>query len=94
MPDGAAHPVARPLLFVFWALVFWGTLTALAVVWRTVEIGLGDTLRLMMFGTPGVPAALGRFSLVCAVLAVLTWAAVAWVLLRRRRAEREGGGWR
>jgi hypothetical protein len=78
------HPFARPLLFMLWALVFWGTLTLLSMGWRTVEIGLGDTLRLMLFGTPTVHPMLGRFSLVCAVIALGTWTAVAWVLLRGR----------
>ena len=80
-----AHPVARPLLFMLWALVLWGTLTLVSMAWRTVEIGLADTLRLMLFGTPTVNPALGRFSLVCAVIALGTWTAVAWVLLRGGR---------
>ena len=85
--DGARHSVARPLLFVLWALVFWGTLTAIAIAWRALEVGLGDTLRLLLFGTPTVSPALGRFSLVCAVLAVGTWATVLWIVLRGRYRE-------
>jgi hypothetical protein len=71
---------------MLWALVFWGTLTLVSMAWRTVEIGLGDTLRLMLFGTPAVNPTLSRFSLFCAVVALGTWTAVAWVLLRGRPA--------
>ena len=85
MPDsGGGHPVARPVLFALWALVFWGTLTLFSMAWRSFEIGLGDTLRLMLFGTPGVSPALGRFSLVCAVIALAAWATLAFALLRGR----------
>jgi hypothetical protein len=96
VPDSAgSHPLARSLLLVFWAMVFWGTLSALAIAWRTVEIGLGTTLRLLLFGTPSVPPALGRFSLVCAVLAVATWTTVAWIVLRGRRdVPEETRAWR
>ena len=69
-----------------WALVFWGTLTLLAMAWRTIEIGLTATLRLMLVGTPSVPSALGRFSLVCAVVAAATWTTVALILVRGRRS--------
>ena len=81
MPDdGRAHPLARSVLFMLWAFVFWGTLTLVAIAWRTFEIGLFDTLRRLLFGTPGVPPTLGRFSLVCAVVALATWTTVAWML--------------
>ena len=83
--DGRAHPLARRVLFMLWALVFWGTLTLVSIAWRTVEIGLGGTLRLMLFGTPGVPPTLGRFSLFCAVIALATWTTVGWMLVRGRR---------
>jgi hypothetical protein len=74
------------MLFMLWALVFWGTLTAIAFAWRAVEIGLAAALRMMLCGTPDVPPALGRFSLVCAVVAVAAWATMAAMLLRSRRA--------
>jgi hypothetical protein len=41
---------------------------------------------LMLFGTPAVNPTLSRFSLFCAVVALGTWTAVAWVLLRGRPA--------
>ncbi len=75
---------------MLWALVFWGTLTLVSIVWRSAEFGLGDTLRRMLFGTAQASPALGRFSLVCAVLALATWTSVAWLLVRGRSAgERE-----
>ena len=89
MPDSAGgSALARPLLFAFWALVFWGTLTLVSLAYRAIEIGLGSTLRLMLFGTPSVSPTLGRFSLVCAVIALATWTTVAWILVRGRQDPR------
>ena len=84
--SGRAHPLARPVMFVLWALVFWGTLTAISIAWRAIEVGPGDALRLLLFGTPNVSPALGRFSLACALVAVATWATVLGMLLRGRRS--------
>jgi hypothetical protein len=93
VPDsGRGHPLGRSLLLLFWALVFWGTLTAVAMAWRTVESGLADTVRRLICGAPNVTPALGRFSLVCAVIAVCTWTTVAFMLLRKRRLEESENG--
>jgi hypothetical protein len=87
VPDSGRHPLGRPLLLLFWALVFWGTLMALAIAWQIVDGGLADTLRRMISGAPNVSPTLGRFSLACAVIALCTWTTVAWMLVRSRRLE-------
>ena len=36
--------LGRPALLVVWAGVFWGTLVAFSLVFRAMEVGLGETL--------------------------------------------------
>jgi hypothetical protein len=79
---------------MLWTLVFWGTLVAGAIVWRSVEIGPAAAILLLVEGTPTVPPALGRFSLVCAVVAVAVWTAVTVLLVKRRSAPEGEGPWR
>ncbi len=99
MPDntpedgGRGHAIARPVLFMLWTLVFWGTLVAGAIVWRSVEMGPAAVLRVLIAGTPTVPPALGRFSLACAVVAVSVWTTVAIIVVRRRRGAVEDDPW-
>jgi hypothetical protein len=74
------HPVLRALLLVGWTLVFWGTLVAAAVAWRSVEMGPAAAVRLVLQGG----REWGWISLGCAALAVVVWTAVgAWVVRRR-----------
>ena len=84
--SGRGHPIARALLFMMWTRVFWGTLIAVSFVWRSVELGPSAALRMLIVGTPGVPPSLGRFSLVCAVIAVAVWTTVAVLLVKSRKA--------
>jgi hypothetical protein len=91
--DRRGHPIARPVLFMLWTLVFWGTVVAGAIVWRSVEMGPAAVLRVLIVGTPTVPPTLGRFSLACAVVAVAVWTTVAILLVKRRRAAEEDDPW-
>ena len=63
-----------------WTLVFWGTLVAGAVAWRSVEMGPAAAVRLAIEGA-------GRewawISLGCAALAAVVWTAVGALVLRR-----------
>jgi hypothetical protein len=90
---GRGHPVARPVLFMLWTFVFWGTLVAGAIVWRSLESGPAAVLRTLMVGTPTVPPTLGRFSLGCAVVAVGVWTTVAVLVIKRRKAQPGDDPW-
>ena len=89
--SGRGHPVARPVLFFLWTLVFWGTLVAGAVAWRSVEMGLAAAVRTLLAGTSAVSPVWGWISLASAVFAVAVWTAVGILLARRHLtvAERE-----
>jgi hypothetical protein len=75
------HPVVRTLMLIGWTLVFWGTLVAAAMAWRSVELGPAVAFRVALddAGRDG-----GWISLSCAGLAVVVWTAVGVLLVRRR----------
>jgi len=78
---GGDRPVARALLLIAWALVFWGTLVAGAMAWRSVEMGPSAAARLAL---DGAGREWGWIHLSCAGLAVVTWTAAGALLVRRR----------
>ena len=65
--------VGRPLLVVFWALVFWGTLYAAAFLHAAFEDGPRAALERVLSG-PDV--GVGFVNLALAALAVLVWGLV------------------
>jgi hypothetical protein len=86
------HPFGRALLFILWTLVFWGTLVAVSLVWRSVEVGPADAVRMLVVARPGVSPTLGRLSLLCAAAAVAVWTTVAVFFVKGRKgASRDDG---
>ena len=79
------HTVLRALMLVGWTLVFWGTLVAGAVAWRSVEIGPAAAVRLVLQGSGHE---WGWVSLGCAALAIVVWTAVGALVVRRYRQGR------
>lgn len=77
---------------MLWTLVFWGTLVAVSLVWRSVELGPGDAIRMLVTARPGVSPTLGRLSLFCAVVAVAVWTTMAIFFVKSRKdASRDDG---
>jgi hypothetical protein len=70
---------------IAWALVFWGTLVAGAIAWRSVELGPATAIGRLVSGTGTVPPAIGWVNLTCAVIAVAVWTTLATLLVKRRR---------
>jgi hypothetical protein len=83
--DVLVFAVARPLLFVFWALVLWGTFVAIAIAWTILTRGPAAAVHATLDRTG--QGALGMANLGLAILAVSVWIVV--LLLARRR--RQGG---
>lgn len=83
--SGRSYPLARPLLFIAWALVFWGTLVAGAIAWRSVELGPATAVGQLVSGRGTAPAAVGWVNLACAVFAVSVWTTLAVLLVKGRR---------
>jgi hypothetical protein len=81
--SGRSYPLARPLLLIGWALVFWGTLVAGAIAWRSVELGPATAIGRIVSdtGPPGV----GWVNLACAVFAVSVWTTLAILVVKRQR---------
>lgn len=77
--------MARALLLIAWALVFWGTLVAGATAWRSVELGPATAVGRLVSGTSTAPPAIGWVNLTCAVFAVAVWTTLAVLLVKRRR---------
>jgi hypothetical protein len=78
--DFFIYVVARPLMFVAWALVFWGTAIALASVFVLATRGPGAALAVLVPHT-----ALDLLNSGLAVVAMIVWLAVAVVASGRRR---------
>jgi hypothetical protein len=78
-PD-RGHPVVRTLMLIGWTFVFWGTVVAGAMAWRSVEVGDAAAFRMALAGAGGD---WGWISLSCAGLAVVVWTAVGVLLVRR-----------
>jgi hypothetical protein len=81
--DVLIFAVGRPLLFVFWALILWGTFVAAALAWTSFWRGPVEAIRATLDGS----GFLGMANLGLAVLAVTVWIIV--VILARRG--RQGG---
>jgi hypothetical protein len=64
----------RPLVFAFWAGVFWGTLLDLALLWVAVTQGPGTALRLLT--RPSAAPLAAALNLGLALLAVVVWAGI------------------
>lgn len=71
----------RPLLFVFWTLVVWGTVYAAVFLFAVLADGPRAAVAR---ATAGPDGAVGVANLAVAVLAVGTWSVVGALLLRRR----------
>ena len=72
--------VVRPLLFVFWSLVLWGTFVAAALLWTALTGGPAAAMAAIL--NRELSPALGGANLGLAVLAVAVWVVV--VVLARR----------
>jgi hypothetical protein len=83
--SGRSYALARPLLLIAWALVFWGTLVAGAIVWKSVELGPATAIGRLVSGTSTGPPTVGYVNLACAVFAVAAWTTLAVLLVKRRR---------
>jgi hypothetical protein len=65
----------RPLLFVLWSFVFWGTLVWVALLLKVVRDGFGPAVESL---TPRDPTpALALVNLVCGALAPVVWVLLA-----------------
>jgi hypothetical protein len=65
--------IARPLLFVFWIFVLWGTPYAMALVYATVVEGPHPLERALSGRDP----MLGGVNLIAAALAVVVWGTIS-----------------
>ena len=77
--------VGRPLLFVFWAMVLWGTFYDLVLLHAVFEHGIYGAFSRALSGTDKTAA---MANLLSALLAVLVWTSVAvlvWWSARERR---------
>ena len=84
--DFLVAAVVRPLMFVFWSLVFWGTFWCALFVWRVFSAGWATALRI---ATPSGHEAWGHANLGTALLALVVWSTVAALVLATRRRPRE-----
>jgi hypothetical protein len=75
--------VGRPVLFVVWAGVFWGTLIALSLFLSAMEVGPGETLSRLL--PRGHVTAWDYLNAGAVLLALAAWAVVATVLVVNRR---------
>lgn len=76
-----ARYVGRPLLFVFWTLVVWGTVYAVLFAFAVVTDGPGDALAR---ATTGPDRAFGIANLTLASVAILVWITVGVAVARVR----------
>jgi hypothetical protein len=76
--------IVRPLLFVVWALVAWGTFYFAVFAYAAIVDGPGPALRRALGGSD--PLA-GRVNVGLAILAVVVWSVVALAVRARRRAQ-------
>jgi len=81
--DLVTQSVVRPLLFVLWSLVIWGTLVGLAFVYAALTRGPAAVVRAVL--PPSTGGIWGGLNLALAVGAVAVWIVVAIAVLRRRR---------
>ena len=80
----ALSVIVRPLLFVFWSLVLWGTFYGAALLYAVVREGPTAAVARALGGNDALAA---RANLALVGLAVLVWTAVALVV-RAHRARR------
>ena len=80
--DLLVYAVVRPLMFIGWALVFWGTAIGLASLWVLVTHGPGAALASLAPRTT-----LDVVNAALAALAVVVWIVVVVLATARRRAE-------
>lgn len=78
--DVLVYVVGRPLMFIAWMLVFWGTAVALAAVYLLATRGMSALKTVLV---PRTPLDLANVAL--AVIATIVWIAV---LVVGRRASR------
>jgi hypothetical protein len=78
--DIFVYAVARPLMFIGWALVFWGTAIGVAGLWALVTRGPSAALAALAPRTP-----LDAVNDGLAVVALVVWILVAVVAAGRRR---------
>jgi hypothetical protein len=81
--DLLVYAVGRPMMFLAWALVFWGTAVALAALYVVVARGPAAAMDLLLPRTP-----LDLVNAALAAVAVIVW--IAAIILLNRRPAREG----
>ena len=77
-----AAVVGRPLMFVAWVLILWGTLYGVALAYAIATAGLGAWQRALSGGD----RLGGLLSVLSAAAAVVVWSALAILWLVRRRS--------
>jgi hypothetical protein len=84
--DVLVYVVARPLMFIAWALVLWGNAVALAALYVLVTRGPATAADLLLPRTP-----LGLVNAALAAVALLVWIAAIVVSSRRGSAAPAAG---
>lgn len=80
--------VVRPLLFAAWCFVLWGTLLAVLVAFKVLEVGVGGAIRAALGAGSGPYAWANALAI---ALALMVWTTVVWLWLLSRRRARTGG---
>ncbi len=80
--DLLVYAVGRPLLLVFWCLVFWGTAYGLVLLYGAATEGLTVTAQRALSGRDPIA---GIANLALAGLAAAVWMLVGAALLTQRR---------
>jgi putative flippase GtrA len=75
--------LARPLLFAAWCFVIWGTLLAVLVAFKSLEVGVGAALRAAV-GGGSVPYSWANALAI--TLALVVWPTVVCLHLLSRRS--------
>ncbi len=83
--DFLIYVVGRPLMFIFWSLVAWGTLYAALFTYCGITQGLATA---WVQARSGRDALGGVVNVGLALWALLVWSAVIAIVWRTRRARR------
>lgn len=77
------YAVLRPLLFVFWSLVLWGTLALVAWIWQALTKGPAATLALAL--RTATADVWGVLNVALPAVAAVVWTAIALLAWSRPR---------
>lgn len=86
--DFVLYVVVRPLLFVFWSLVLWGTFFGLALLYQVVVDGPIISLERVLAGRDVLA---GRVNIALVGVAGVVWTLVFLAVYIRRRSRRAAG---